>query len=380
MTAPRAELITDPSALADIEGPWRELAESRSNAFITPEWFHAWWRAQGARHCEPRISVARRADGTVAGIVPLVLDRSSWPRTIRFAGASISDRLHPAAAIADEAAVARATMAALDREPDRASMVLLERTDSDRDWWRQMPSAAANRCTIVEQRQTMAPYIDLSGHDWESYLASRSHNFRKQARRALRRLRRDHSMEIRTCTEETLPTDLELLFRLHDLRLREHGGSSLLPGDRRSLSLFAARALRRGWLRLRILEADGSPVAGFLGWRIGRSFASYQGGFDPAWSRQSVGFALESAMVREAIDDGAAEYDFLVGTEGWKARFTTDARRNQTAVILPARSALRLLVVAEARARELAQRLDGRQTLRPVVRTLHALIPTAQRT
>src|ERR687891_899244 len=45
--AGEAELIMDASALRGLEGEWRALAESRGNAFLTPEWFFSWHRHYG---------------------------------------------------------------------------------------------------------------------------------------------------------------------------------------------------------------------------------------------------------------------------------------------------------------------------------------------
>ncbi|MGE5407806.1 MAG: hypothetical protein ACM3NV_04270, partial [Syntrophothermus sp.] len=120
------ELITDPGAIGPIEDRWRELAVARSNGFITPEWFRAWWEAQGRRCCSPLVSVARRPDGEIAGVMPLVLDESSRPRAIRFGGASIGDRFHPAAESDEEEAVAAATAEALEAAGHGGRMLLLE--------------------------------------------------------------------------------------------------------------------------------------------------------------------------------------------------------------------------------------------------------------
>ncbi|MEK6251714.1 MAG: GNAT family N-acetyltransferase [Actinomycetota bacterium] len=56
-------------------------------------------------------------------------------------------------------------------------------------------------------------------------------------------------------------------------------------------------AQQRGWLRLRLLEVDGVAVAGFLGWRLGDSYAFYQSGFDPSWPDKSVGVVMMATTV-----------------------------------------------------------------------------------
>jgi CelD/BcsL family acetyltransferase involved in cellulose biosynthesis len=379
MSRLRAELITDISGIAPIEDDWRALAEQRSNGFIVPEWFRSWWDHQGHTSSSPLISVVRRSDGSVAGIMPLVLDESSRPRAIRFAGATIGDRFHPAASEADEASVATATMQALEVAGMDHRMVLLECVDTRSRWWRLMQGVSSLRHTIVEQQQTAVSFIDLRGLDWETYLSRRSTNFRKQIRRGERRLVREHAMKLRSATGDTLEADIAELFRLHDLRRNGFGGSSLEASARQTLAAFAIAAHRRGWLRLNLMEVDGAPMAAFLGWRVGDCYVSYQGGFDPAWSKRSVGVAIEAMNIRNAIEEGAAEYDFLLGTEDWKRRFTAEARPTQTAVLLRARRPTRLLVAAEARARRAGSRIHEHKGVSGLVRSMHGLIPTARR-
>jgi CelD/BcsL family acetyltransferase involved in cellulose biosynthesis len=378
MGKPRAELITEVAELAGIEDSWRELAVARSNAFVTPEWFHAWWKNQGEGRCTPLVSVVRREDGEVAGVVPLVLDTSSRPRAIRFAGASLGDRFHPAAAREDEAEVATATVKALEASGYGHRMLLLERTDSEASWWRAPQEADPRRWTLVEQQQTDVAYIDLRDLDWDGYLTTRSKRFRKQVRRAERSLLDEHGMVLRQADPATVTADFTELFRLHDLR-RGNLGSSLNPAARRSLHCFAVAASRRGWLRLNVLEVEGRQIAAFLGWRVGDVFDSYQGGFDPCWSKLSVGFALEAMTIRGAIGEGAREYDFLLGTEDWKQRFADLSRPSQTAVLIGARRPIRVLISAEARARRVGAGLSKHPGVGRLVQTMHRVIPTARR-
>lgn len=378
MSPLKTELITDVARLGPVEDEWRDLATKRSNAFVTPDWFHAWWEFQGKDVASPLVTVARRADESIAGVMPLVLDEAGRrPRAVRFAGASLGDHFHPAAAVEDESDVAMATMAALEAVGLDDRMLLLERADSGGEWWREMQENSPVRRTVVAQQQTVMPFIDLRGLDWDGYLAQRSKKFRKQVRRTERSLVGEHSMELRAATPETFEADLTELFRLHDLRRGARGGSSLHTVARRSLRSFAATALQRGWLRLILMEAEGHPIAAFFGWRIGGSFASYQGGFDPAWSKESVGFAIEALVLRSAIEEGADEYDFLLGAEPWKLRFTDESRSIQNAALLRAGSPLSYLVAGEARLRRFGSNLPEDSILRRVGKSVSEMIPSS---
>ncbi|MBS1895739.1 MAG: hypothetical protein JST59_30945, partial [Actinobacteria bacterium] len=151
MQKPRAELITEVSGLTGVEDAWRALAVARSNAFVTPEWFHAWWEHQGKECCTPLVSVVRRED-EVIGVMPLVLDTSSRPRAIRFAGASLGDRFHPAASRENEVEVTAATVRALEASGYGHRMLLLERADSEADWWRASQQADPRKWSLIEQQ------------------------------------------------------------------------------------------------------------------------------------------------------------------------------------------------------------------------------------
>ena len=96
---------------------------------------------------------------------------------------------------------------------------------------------------------------------------------------------------------------------------------------------------------------DGAAAAAWYGWHVGDRFSYYQAGFDPAWSRYSVGFLLLAETVREAIAEGAAEYDLLVGDEAFKSRFATGERLGSSVLLAPPVSRMRLMASVERVAR-----------------------------
>jgi CelD/BcsL family acetyltransferase involved in cellulose biosynthesis len=311
--------------------------------------------------------------------MPMVLDTSRRPRAIRFAGANFGDRFVPAARESDEAEVAAAVMGALQEEGLDRYMLLLDHVDQDRPWWREMQQASSVRRAAIEQQQYDVAYIQLEGLDWEGYLASRSRNFRSQVRRRERALERDHEVKVQSATEATLQGDLLRLFDLHARRWQARGRSSLeASGAKESLSSFAELAQQRGWLRLRLLEVDGVAVAGFLGWRLGDSYAFYQSGFDPSWSDKSVGVVMMATTVRSAIEEGAIEFDMLLGDEPYKQRFTNASRPVQTVILTRSTSPTRLLVAGEARARRYGRSLVERPGIGAAARALQRLLPTSR--
>jgi CelD/BcsL family acetyltransferase involved in cellulose biosynthesis len=56
-------------------------------------------------------------------------------------------------------------------------------------------------------------------------------------------------------------------------------------------------------------------------------FSFYQSGFAPAFARESVGLVMLARAIRQAIAEGAAEFDLLHGDESYKALWAHDAPR-----------------------------------------------------
>jgi CelD/BcsL family acetyltransferase involved in cellulose biosynthesis len=331
----RTELVTEISEVEALADEWRPVAERRGNAFVTPEWFLAWLRRCG-KGWEPRVAVVRTAGGSLRGLLPLVSYKDSGHRTLQFC--PVGDYFHPVAEAGEEKAVAIAAAPAVVAPGGGPSALLLENVDVDGDWWPALADASPTTMATVERPDSVLPFVELAGLDWQEYLAGRSRQLRSQLGRKLRSLRNQHDVQFRrTRSSEELADDLGILFRLHDARWAERPDISAFsdPAVRAFHVEFATAALERGWLRLTALEVDGAPIAALYGWLIGGRWSYYQAGFDPAWSRHSPGFLLLAETIREAIEDGASEYDMLLGEEAFKRRFGTSSRRVRTVVLAP---------------------------------------------
>ena len=348
----RAEVITDLDETASIEDDWRRLAEARGNAFITPEWFRAWFGEYGQGQT-PAIAVAREDDGSTAGVVPLV-SGGRRGRTLRFAGANLGDLFEPACDPAREDEVAAAVADAL-AAASRSDAVILDYAPAGRAWPAALSGCVGPRRSAVPQRLASLPYVAIAGLSWDDYLLTRSSKFRKRLRYLDRAIRREHDVAFEQVDDPARLDDaFSSLFHLHDLRWSEHGGSSISSERARSAHrAFAGFALARGWLRLRRLLVDGAPVAAFYGWRLGPRYAFYQGGFDPSWGKHSVGLQLVASSLRGAIEEGASEFDMLLGTESYKARFTSEAREVESVAFVRRGSSAAAAIRAEAALRRL---------------------------
>src|SRR5207247_4331654 len=137
---------------------------------------------------------------------------------------------------------------------------------------------------------------------------------RTRFRRDLNALTRKFAVRFeRVATEPERQEVLSALMRFHDQRWSGRGGSTAFgtPALRAFHHAATERALECGWLRLYVLRLNDVPAAvAYCFSRDGR-FYLYQHGFDERFHRHSVGYLMVGLAIREAIDEGAREFDML---------------------------------------------------------------------
>ena len=288
---------------------WAELALRSGNVFATPEWAEVWWRHFGAG-LRRELALLRAPDGAPLALISLCVRGSRPLRLARFAGYGPADELGPVCAPADAPAAAL-VLSGSGRELGW-DLLLAERLP---------PGHRVAGRVLAEES---SPVVAVPPGGFEEYMASRSRNFRSQARRKERALERDHALSFRLSDDPArLDEDFGTLVRLHRERWGEEGSGAFSPAREAFHRDFAAVAQERGWLRLWIAEADGRPVAAWYGLRYGRAESYYQSGRDPEWERSSVGLVLLVHTIRAAMGDGMEEYRLLRGGETYKDRFAT---------------------------------------------------------
>lgn len=328
------EVVRDELTFAAMAEEWNALLRASASdlPFLTWEWLHCWWthlREDRTLHL-----VTVRDGGRLIALAPLAvrpprLRRLQPHRVLEFLGSGHvgSDYLDFIIRRGEE----RAACAALAAHFNETGIVL------DLNRVRPGSLCASVACTglrdtgwaLVDERTETCPYIDLNGHDWESYLKTLGSAHRYNVRRRFRKLEGAFAVAFEECADEARLTEsVDALVRLHRIRREALGGSDALHTD--ALVAFhrdlTARALRRGWLRLYVLRLDGTAVASVYGFLYGSTFYFYQSGLDPSFNKFSVGLVVLGHSIRRAVEEGATEYDLLHGDEAYKFRWTTTQR------------------------------------------------------
>ncbi len=352
------EVLSSGKAGEEIRAPWRDLAIARENPFLTPEWLDAWEEGAGE---QPHLLVWRRsADGPVGGVLPLVVGRRGPLRMLRFPGADNGDWFGAACAPEDEADAIAAWLRAL-REGERSWDVLrLDRVESPGAWREGIAALWGERGPRVPRADDVLPFIELGEGGYEGWLSSRSRNFRSQLGRRRRKAERDHELGYEgTPGPGELAETMTTLFDLHDQRRLDAGGDGRLSSAaKEAYRRFAAASLERGWLRMHMVEIDGTPAAAWYGWRVGRRYFYGMSGFDPRWGELAIGTLLLAHTIERAAEEGAEIYDMLWGDEAYKSRYET-GRRTVTTLAVGAGAIGRAALAAESSARSLRARLGS---------------------
>lgn len=319
----------------DAAGDWRALAEQAGNLFLTWEWQTTWWRHYGGG--KPlHLRIVRRPDRAPVLVLPLHVAAERPVRTLRFVGRGQAQQLGPVCAPADRPFAVAAMRQALDEAG--ADLLLAEDLLEDENW----SELLAER----PFRRTPYPVVRLGGSSWDEFVAARTPNTRRHLRRDEKRLAKAFRAGYRLADDsERLDADLDLLFSLHRARW---GDTSPFLAEEAFHRTLATLALERGWLRLWFLELDGVPAAALYSFRFGGADWCLQSGRDPRYDHYSPGFVLLAHAVRQAANDGVAEYKLLRGAQAFKERFATDNPAVETFAL--ARTAVGRAALAAARA------------------------------
>lgn len=310
------------SSIDGFEMPeWHSLLadDPHSHIFATPEWNKVWWEEFGGGK-ELFILKLLRGEDTTA-IVPLYRKPEGDRSILRFVGGiDLTDYLGPISAHEDRTEVADALVEWLASEEVRWNEFdahnlpvplgfadsLVERADR------------AGFSFALDQEETSA-LLPLPG-SWDEYLASLDSKERHELKRKRRRLWREHPDAIvRTATQESLERDLKTFIEMHR-GAEGHKGHFMRPDIATFFERLAHAFMPLGWLRLDLLEIDGTAISSTFSFHLDRALYLYNSAYEPEARRLSPGLVLVSELIKRSIDEGLDTFDFLRGPERYKYR------------------------------------------------------------
>lgn len=326
------EVVDDTEGFHALKQEWDELLKISpvNNLFLTWDWLLTWWRHLS----EDRILhlIVIRRDREVIAIVPLCLRSSRLGYLLPYkmfeflgvgdVGSDYADL------IIRPGAEQLALQVLIKYLADRNFIIEFTKVLSTSSYMSDFNSLLDRQGWRVSVKTShICPYINLTGLDWEGYLASLGHSHRYNFRRRLKNLRKDfadYRFE-QVHTEEQMKLTLTRLIELHNLRWNERGGSDAFhrPGLLNFHADITHSSLHQDSLRLYVLRLNGKAAAILYGFKYNNVLYYYQSGFDTSLSRYSVGMVIMGLAIKSAIEEGIEKFDFLHGEEEYKYLWTS---------------------------------------------------------
>jgi CelD/BcsL family acetyltransferase involved in cellulose biosynthesis len=343
------KLIGTAEEFYKLRDEWNALLDSSASTcvFLTHEWLSTWWKylSEGRK-----LSIlSARDDGKLIGILPLAIRAPQYarmmPHVAEFIGSGVigSDYLDAIIERGSESEVLPAFAEELRRWGLMIQLSQLRRQNCVVAGLPQL--LRQDQWMALETRINVCPFIDLTNHTWETFLTTLGSSQRYNYNRRLRALQKTFDVRLDTIR---FPSDadrgLDAVIALHHKRWGSVGASEAFqtPAVVAFHREFVQLAAIRGWLRLLILSLNNAPVAALYGLRYGPTFYFYQSGFDPAYSKQSVGLVMMGLAIKSAIEEGSAEYDLLHGDEEYKFHWAREERELARLEVYPPHARARI--------------------------------------
>ncbi len=340
----RVDLHTDARAFQSLREEWDDLLPRSlgDTLFQRPAWLAAWWQVFGTEG-SLRLITVRDEQGRLAGVAPFFLaDISADPsepvpnlsyerpvpnpaatvhRTLLFVGGTeVSDYLDLVVEPAAAPAVHEAVWHAIVHEIEGWEWIDLHCLPAGSPTAGRLGSlAGAAGLSVAVAQEDVCPVIALPP-SWHEYLGLLNRKDRHELRRKMRRAELSGQMQLAEANDPAaLDGQVATFMALHEASTPDKADFMRDPRMRRFFHLVAGMALENGWLNLSFLSLDGLPAASMFCFRYRDSVLVYNSGFEPrAWSSLSPGVVLLGHQIKQAIEGGRREFDFLQGDERYK--------------------------------------------------------------
>ena len=332
--------VADAADWERLQPVWNTLldASASGTTFLTWEWLQAWWSAYG-RPEDLRILLASDDSGVLRGIAPL--RRKTVRRygqafpvlTFLGDGSNDSDYLDFIIARGFEEQVIAAWLQYLQKDLAQGVMLCLNEVP---DTSPNLPALRKLAKECLWDEQTVACATVHLPSDWNEYLGTLRPRFRTKIRSVLRNLEGRPEGRFGFCQNRAdLERLLPALFELHTRRWNHDGRPGVFGWDqkRRFYVDLSSRLLDRGTLRFSWLEWNGHVIACQYGFIHGKTYLHLQEGYEPASEHWNVGLGLRAWTIREFLNAGIGEYDFLAGVGRHKTDWGAEIKDSRRLVV-----------------------------------------------
>ena len=330
-------VVTSEAAFLSLQNEWDELlGQSAQNSFFLRwHWNYTWWRYLAPRDSRLLLITCRETDGRLIGLAPLYWHQHrligvTYLNEILFLGTGkvikTSEYLDIIALRRYEDQVAQAVACFLRQQPGWDRLWLWgSRSESATLRHFRDKLGVSTRLTLCDRSH----YLALQG-DWQSFQGSLGKSIRTNVSYYTRRLFKTHECIFRSIDSlEEFEFAMETFVALHQARWRSKGqrGSFMQLRFKNFLTDVMQGGMRENRLRFWVLEIDKKISAVLVGFLHEGVLHYFQGGFDPAYAKDSIGTVMLGLCMKSCIDaKEVREFDFMGGESTYKEHWTKATR------------------------------------------------------
>jgi hypothetical protein len=331
--------ITNPNQFYELKYKWNEILEKSKdkNPYLTWEYTSTFWKHFGQ---DKKLKILCLADKAgIIAIAPLRQSRYSYAGLLRYTV------IEPLAyrGLGPEGADYTGIMLT-KQEPICLKLFLdyiIKQNSWDFIYLMDIPETSTTANLLLDAFKTPLQFEVKEGEQCpfllvpdsiDSLLKGLNAKFRKNLRRSMRSLQKDFGqVEFKKYDEiGSVEETMRIFFKLHQKRCASKG----LPGvfaDQEICNFYidVARLFAENeWLALYFLTIKGEPIAAQYSFEYAHKMYYALGGFDPYYSKYSVGNLMCLKMIEKCIERKLEEYDLLKGDETYKFNWTSKYRTN----------------------------------------------------
>ncbi len=304
----------------DIESEWESVLQDSpaDTLFLTPQWQKVWWDTFGAGRTMCGFSYPL-PDGSVGDGPAAIASLAKSGDTISFIGSQDTfDYNDFAIRPGHEEGFYRALLERMEEQNCR--MLRLDSLRESSPTLKLFAEMARGRGYTVDiEQEDVTSGITLPG-SWDEYLGLLNKKDRHELRRKLRRMDSQTDWKWYSISNPAQVAERleEFITLMRQSRIDKD--EFLTPEREHFFHNVTQRMAELDQLQLYFLDMDGSTVATSLCFDYAGSRLLYNSGYDPEYGYFSVGLLLNAMCLKDAIDRGLAYFDFLRGSEPYKAR------------------------------------------------------------
>ena len=324
--------------LPELEAAWTDLLKrcGSHSVFQAFAWHLCWWKAFHGSH--ELFVILAYVDSRLVGIAPMMIARHMGPIGQLRSGVCFIGSVNDASDYCD-----------FITDPDVPGVLhaLLEEMNPGKNDFHRIdlshfPGHSPNKAAILEyfasqdaritvEFQADAPVRILGDSQADRKAANKS-----SLKRHTRYFEKSGDLRFHQCgSEQEILGYLDTFFEQHKARrARTDSPSQFLdPAQRFFYRELVTEAFRCGWLRFDVVLFNGAPLAFHFGFEYRGRFIWYKPAFDIQYASRSPGEVLLKFLLDDAIGKGLEEFDFTVGSEPFKYRFSNRTRSNDRIIV-----------------------------------------------